>query len=66
MADPTTKPEGTLEVLFNEHLVAPEGDDGIGSTLGEDVSAKRQRETDARFHAKDLPAEIDNDDDIET
>jgi hypothetical protein len=65
MADPTTKPKSTLEVLFNDHLVAPEGDDGIGSTLGEDVSAKRQRETDARFAAEDLPDEVDNEDDLE-
>jgi hypothetical protein len=65
MADPTPKPQNTLEVLFNDHLVTPEGDDGIGSTLGEDVSAKRQRETDARFGAKDMPAEIDNDDDTD-
>jgi hypothetical protein len=62
MADPTTKPKSTLEVLFNEHLVAPEGDDGIGSTLGEDVSAKRQREIDARFNAKDLPDDAERED----
>lgn len=63
MADPTTKPKGMLDTLFNEHLVAPEGENGIGPTLGENVSDARQRATDARKGAHDLPDDIENKDD---
>jgi hypothetical protein len=63
MADPTTKPKGMLDSLFNEHLTKPTGENGIGSTLGEDVSGERQRETDARNGAHDLPDDIEDEDD---
>ena len=63
MADPTTKPKGLLETLFTEDLTQPNGGDGIGPTLGEDVSAARQRETDARNGAHDLPNDIEDEDD---
>ena len=51
MADPNPKP-GMLDSLFNSHLVTPtEGEDGLGPTMGEDVSAEHERDEDARHHA---------------
>ena len=51
MADRKSSPN-TLESLIDRPLTEPpEGEDGIGPTLGEDLSAERQRESDARHHA---------------
>jgi hypothetical protein len=55
MADPTGK-SNTIETLFDQHLVRPpEGEDGIGPTLGEDVSAETEEAEDARHgvHSED-------------
>jgi hypothetical protein len=55
MADDETR-SGTLEALFNRHLVQPpEGEDGIGPTLGENVSAEEEGREDARHgvHSED-------------
>lgn len=65
MADPATDPKSTLDVLFTEHLTAPAGEDGIGSTLGPNVSAERQRQTDLRNHATDLPDAPETDDGLD-
>ena len=51
MADPTPKPN-TLETLFNTHLVEPtDGEEGMGPTVGEDVSAETERKDDPRHGA---------------
>ena len=51
MPDPHPKPN-TFDTLFNRHLVTPpEGEDGIGPTLGEDVSAREEGREDARHGA---------------
>ena len=60
MAEPTPKPN-TFDELFNHHLTEPtEGEDGIGPTLGEDVSIQKERREDARHgvHSKDQGAGI--------
>ena len=51
MSDANAKPS-TLDTLFNRHLVeSPEGEDGIGPTVGEDVSAEEERREDASHGA---------------
>jgi hypothetical protein len=45
-------PSTTLDALFNHHLVEPpEGEDGLGPTLGQDVSAEREEREDAEHGA---------------
>ena len=57
MADPDAKTKpNAFEQMFPRPLVeAPEGEDGVGSTLGQDVSPNREREEDARHgvHSED-------------
>jgi hypothetical protein len=45
-------PSSTLDALFNRHLVQPpEGEDGLGPTVGEDVSAETEQRKDAEHGA---------------
>ena len=57
MADPDAKTKpNAFEQMFPGPLVEPpEGEDGMGSTVGEDVSVRREREEDARHgvHGED-------------
>lgn len=51
MADSHPRP-GTIESLVDRPLVQPsEGDDGIGPTLGEDLSVEAEKREDARHGA---------------
>jgi hypothetical protein len=55
MADRQSHPS-TLETLVNRPLTTPpEGEDGIGPTLGEDVSVEAEERADARrgAHSED-------------
>lgn len=49
MNKPNPEHESTLEHLFNQHLVEPDNPDGIGPTVGEDVSPENERREDARY-----------------
>ena len=60
MADRKDKPD-TMETLVERPLVQPtEGEDGMGPTLGEDVSVEREEQEDARHraHSEDQGAGI--------
>ena len=56
MAETPDKPKANaFEQMFDRPLTQPlEGEDGMGSTLGEDVSVEREREADARHGAQDV------------
>jgi hypothetical protein len=58
MADPDSKTKpNAFEQMFPGPLVQPpEGEDGMGSTVGGDVSVGREREQDARHgaHGEDV------------
>ncbi len=59
MDKPDPTPRGNaLEQMFDRPLTQPpEGEDGVGSTLGQDVSVKHEREEDARHGAHRIDAE---------
>ena len=47
-ATPTSPPsKNTFEQMFDRPVTRPESDEGVGPTLGEDVSAEHEREEDA-------------------
>jgi hypothetical protein len=50
MADTPTKP-GRVDPLASEHLTRPTEPDGIGPTLGEDVSPENERREDEKSAA---------------
>ena len=53
MDDPDAKPSRNgFERMFDRPLTQPpEGEDGIGPTLGQDLGVEREREEDARHGA---------------
>ena len=52
MADPAPR-KNIFEEMFDGPLVKPDSDDGMGPTVGGDVSAERQRREDARNGVQD-------------
>lgn len=51
MADRQTRPN-TIETLVEQPIVTPpEGEDGVGPTLGQDVSVEAEEREDVRHHA---------------
>ena len=69
MADPNDKSHSTLDkplvAPWDKHITTPDSVDGMGSTLGEDVSPEHQRVEDARNGAHDqggVEGVLDNDD----
>ncbi len=59
MAEPKPTPRANaLEQMFEQPLTQPpEGEDGIGPTLGQDVSVEHEREEDARHGAHSIDEE---------
>jgi hypothetical protein len=54
MADPITAPrKNAFEQMFDRPITKPETEEGIGPTVGEDVSIEHEREEDARNGAHD-------------
>ena len=54
MADPNTAPrKNAFEQMFDRPITQPETEEGIGPTVGEDVSVEHEREEDARNGAHD-------------
>ena len=51
MAEPTDTKPGRVDPLAGEHLNRPTAPDGIGPTLGEDVSPEHERAEDAKAAA---------------
>ena len=58
MADPTPR-RNSFEQMFDRPITRPQGGDGIGPTLGEDVSVEHEREEDARNGAHDAETEAE-------
>ena len=66
MAEPNDKPQSTINAPWDKHFTAPDSVDGIGPTLGPDVSPKHQRTEDALNGAHDQgDAEGELDDDLD-
>ena len=54
MADPNPAPrKNAFEQMFDRPITQPETEEGIGPTVGEDVSVEHEREEDARNGAHD-------------
>ena len=55
MADPNPVPrKNAFEEMFDRPVTAPESEEGIGPTVGEDVSVAHERAEDARNGAQDV------------
>ena len=49
MADPATPPrKNAFEQMFDRPITQPESEEGMGPSLGEDVSVEHERDEDAR------------------
>ena len=49
MSDATQTPDDDIEKMFHRPLTEPQTSDGIGPTLGEDLTAQHELEEDALY-----------------
>ncbi len=58
MADPQPAPrKNAFEQMFDRPVTQPDNDDGMGPTLGEDVSVEHERAENVRNGAHDVKDE---------